>query len=178
MTSLQSILENVDTPELLCKCVKCILLLSRCYPHIFSTNFRVGLICSLYFSLLGRKVVIYWVANFFSLPFSPKFSLQDTVDILVGWHIDHTQKPSLTQQVSGEFGWRAADAHSGSQKLGVGGYTNLVLLRWQNENEFLVLQWQILFLIFNFFLPFCGIYGKMGHFIQTVFKHQLICAPP
>ncbi|XP_065588599.1 serine/threonine-protein kinase SMG1 isoform X4 [Cyrtonyx montezumae] len=65
MTSLQSILENVDTPELLCKCVKCILLLSRCYPHIFSTNFR------------------------------------DTVDILVGWHIDHTQKPSLTQQVSG-----------------------------------------------------------------------------
>ncbi|KAM9291374.1 serine/threonine-protein kinase SMG1 isoform 4-T4 [Morus bassanus] len=65
MTSLQSILENVDTPELLCKCVKCILLVSRCYPHIFSTNFR------------------------------------DTVDILVGWHIDHTQKPSLTQQVSG-----------------------------------------------------------------------------
>ncbi|XP_030068689.1 serine/threonine-protein kinase SMG1 isoform X2 [Microcaecilia unicolor] len=65
MTSLQSILENVDTPELLCKCVKCILLVSRCYPHIFSTNFR------------------------------------DTVDILVGWHIDHTQKVSLTQQVSG-----------------------------------------------------------------------------
>ncbi|KAM4698242.1 serine/threonine-protein kinase SMG1 [Rhinophrynus dorsalis] len=65
MTSLQSILENVDTPELLCQCVKCILLVSRCYPHIFSTNFR------------------------------------DTVDILVGWHIDHTQKPSLTQQVSG-----------------------------------------------------------------------------
>ncbi|XP_075035849.1 serine/threonine-protein kinase SMG1 [Mixophyes fleayi] len=65
MTSLQSILENVDTAELLCKCVKCILLVSRCYPHIFSTNFR------------------------------------DTVDILVGWHIDHTQKHSLTQQVSG-----------------------------------------------------------------------------
>eukprot|EP00062_Callorhinchus_milii_P009126 gi/632952733/ref/XP_007892012.1/ PREDICTED: serine/threonine-protein kinase SMG1 [Callorhinchus milii] len=65
MTSLQSILENVDTPELLCQCVKCILLVARCYPHIFSTNFR------------------------------------DTVDILVGWHIDHTQKHSLTQQVSG-----------------------------------------------------------------------------
>ncbi|XP_043946465.1 serine/threonine-protein kinase SMG1-like [Protopterus annectens] len=65
MTSMQSILENVDTPELLCQCVKCILLVARCYPHIFSTNFR------------------------------------DTVDILVGWHIDHTQKPSLTQQVSG-----------------------------------------------------------------------------
>ncbi|XP_064415220.1 serine/threonine-protein kinase SMG1 [Latimeria chalumnae] len=65
MSSLQSILENVDTAELLCQCVKCILLVARCYPHIFSTNFR------------------------------------DTVDILVGWHIDHTQKPSLTQQVSG-----------------------------------------------------------------------------
>lgn len=26
------------------------------------------------------------------------------MDILVGWHIDHTQKPSLTQQVSGKFG--------------------------------------------------------------------------
>lgn len=28
--------------------------------------------------------------------------LQDTVDILVGWHIDHTQKQALTQQVSGQ----------------------------------------------------------------------------
>ncbi|XP_047656550.1 serine/threonine-protein kinase SMG1 isoform X1 [Tachysurus fulvidraco] len=65
MSSLQSILENLDTPELLCQSVKCILLVARCYPHIFSTNFR------------------------------------DTVDILVGWHIDHTQKPSLTLQVSG-----------------------------------------------------------------------------
>ncbi|XP_069762351.1 serine/threonine-protein kinase SMG1 isoform X3 [Narcine bancroftii] len=65
MISLQTVLENVDTPELLCQCVKCILLVARCYPHIFSTNFR------------------------------------DTVDILVGWHIDHTQKQSLTQQVSG-----------------------------------------------------------------------------
>uniref|UniRef100_A0A672K1B2 Serine/threonine-protein kinase SMG1 n=1 Tax=Sinocyclocheilus grahami TaxID=75366 RepID=A0A672K1B2_SINGR len=65
MSSLQSILENLDTPELLCQSVKCILLLARCYPHVFSTNFR------------------------------------DTVDILVGWHIDHTQKQSLTQQVSG-----------------------------------------------------------------------------
>ncbi|XP_069036868.1 serine/threonine-protein kinase SMG1 isoform X1 [Lepisosteus oculatus] len=65
MSSLQSILENLDTPELLCQSVKCILLVARCYPHIFSTNFR------------------------------------DTVDILVGWHIDHTQKTSLTQQVSG-----------------------------------------------------------------------------
>lgn len=25
------------------------------------------------------------------------------MDILVGWHIDHTQKQSLTQQVSGEI---------------------------------------------------------------------------
>ncbi|XP_076852273.1 serine/threonine-protein kinase SMG1 [Brachyhypopomus gauderio] len=65
MSSLQSILENLDTPELLCQSVKCILLVAHCYPHIFSTNFR------------------------------------DTVDILVGWHIDHTQKQSLTLQVSG-----------------------------------------------------------------------------
>lgn len=28
---------------------------------------------------------------------------QDTVDILVGWHIDHTQKQALTQQVSGQL---------------------------------------------------------------------------
>ncbi|XP_032443983.1 serine/threonine-protein kinase SMG1 isoform X1 [Xiphophorus hellerii] len=65
MSNLQSILENVDTPELLCQSVKCILQVARCYPHVFSTNFR------------------------------------DTVDILVGWHIDHTQRQSLTQQVSG-----------------------------------------------------------------------------
>ncbi|XP_056143769.1 serine/threonine-protein kinase SMG1 [Lampris incognitus] len=65
MSSLQSILENLDTPELLCQSVKCILQVARCYPHVFSTNFR------------------------------------DTVDILVGWHIDHTQRQSLTLQVSG-----------------------------------------------------------------------------
>ncbi|XP_041633863.1 serine/threonine-protein kinase SMG1 isoform X3 [Cheilinus undulatus] len=65
MSNLQSILENVDTPELLCQSVKCIIQVARCYPHVFSTNFR------------------------------------DTVDILVGWHIDHTQKQSVTQQVSG-----------------------------------------------------------------------------
>ncbi|XP_074552097.1 serine/threonine-protein kinase SMG1 isoform X2 [Halichoeres trimaculatus] len=65
MSNLQSILENVDTPELLCQSVKCILQVARCYPHVFSTNFR------------------------------------DTVDILVGWHIDHTQKQAVTQQVSG-----------------------------------------------------------------------------
>ncbi|KAK0144339.1 Serine/threonine-protein kinase SMG1 [Merluccius polli] len=65
MSSLQSILENLDTPELLCQSVKCILQVARSYPHVFSTNFR------------------------------------DTVDILVGWHIDHTQKQSLTTQVSG-----------------------------------------------------------------------------
>uniref|UniRef100_UPI0037E707FB serine/threonine-protein kinase SMG1 n=1 Tax=Semicossyphus pulcher TaxID=241346 RepID=UPI0037E707FB len=65
MSNMQSILENVDTPELLCQSVKCILQVARCYPHVFSTNFR------------------------------------DTVDILVGWHIDHTQKQSVTQQVSG-----------------------------------------------------------------------------
>ncbi|XP_062840999.1 serine/threonine-protein kinase SMG1 isoform X2 [Trichomycterus rosablanca] len=65
MSSLQSILENLDTPELLCRSVKCILLVARCYPHVFSTNFR------------------------------------DTVDILVGWHIDHTQRQALTLQVSG-----------------------------------------------------------------------------
>ncbi|KAM7372511.1 hypothetical protein PAMP_009675 [Pampus punctatissimus] len=65
MSNLQSILENVDTPQLLCQSVCCILQVARCYPHVFSTNFR------------------------------------DTVDILVGWHIDHTQKQTLTQQVSG-----------------------------------------------------------------------------
>uniref|UniRef100_A0A8C5FT58 Serine/threonine-protein kinase SMG1 N-terminal domain-containing protein n=1 Tax=Gadus morhua TaxID=8049 RepID=A0A8C5FT58_GADMO len=62
MSSLQSILENLDTPE---QSVKCILQVARAYPHVFSTNFR------------------------------------DTVDILVGWHIDHTQKQLLTTNVSG-----------------------------------------------------------------------------
>ena len=41
MNNLQSILENVDTPDLLCQSVKCILQVARCYPHVFSTNFRV-----------------------------------------------------------------------------------------------------------------------------------------
>lgn len=50
MSSLQSILENLDTPELLCQSVKCILLVARCYPHIFSTNFRVRRTSSLKFN--------------------------------------------------------------------------------------------------------------------------------
>lgn len=42
------------------------------------------------------------------------------MDILVGWHIDHTQKPSLTQQVSGKFGQRVSDiVHSGLQMMWV-----------------------------------------------------------
>ncbi|KAK2533370.1 Smg1 [Columba guinea] len=58
MTSLQSILENVDTPELLCKCVKCILLVSRCYPHIFSTNFRrVLVVKTLYWCLRNWELL-------------------------------------------------------------------------------------------------------------------------
>ena len=44
MSNLQSILENVDTPELLCQSVKCILQVARCYPHVFSTNFRVSVL--------------------------------------------------------------------------------------------------------------------------------------
>uniref|UniRef100_A0A8C4X082 Uncharacterized protein n=1 Tax=Eptatretus burgeri TaxID=7764 RepID=A0A8C4X082_EPTBU len=65
MRNLQSLLENVDSPELLNQCVSCMLLLARSYPHVFSSSFR------------------------------------DVVDILVGWHIDHTQKMSLTKKVSG-----------------------------------------------------------------------------
>lgn len=44
MSNLQSILENVDTPELLCQSVKCILQVARCYPHVFSINFRVSVL--------------------------------------------------------------------------------------------------------------------------------------
>jgi len=95
MSSLQSILENLDTPELLCQSVKCILLVARCYPHIFSTNFRVRRTSSLNFS---PKLWKEWICKWTSV-----FVYQDTVDILVGWHIDHTQKQSLTQQVSGKI---------------------------------------------------------------------------
>lgn len=46
------------------------------------------------------------------------------MDILVGWHIDHTQKPSLTQQVSGKFGRRVTNAaRSGLQIMWVCLYT-------------------------------------------------------
>lgn len=124
MTSLQSILENVDTPELLCKCVKCILLVSRCYPHIFSTNFRVSFLCAVFSFYSGNVGALNWVMTLFTIAF------QDTVDILVGWHIDHTQKPSLTQQVSGKFGqrssWRVSQPALACRCLGFI-YTSFVL---------------------------------------------------
>ena len=42
------------------------------------------------------------------------------MDILVGWHIDHTQKPSLTQQVSGKFDQRVTNVvPSGLQMMRV-----------------------------------------------------------
>uniref|UniRef100_A0A3Q1G084 SMG1 nonsense mediated mRNA decay associated PI3K related kinase n=1 Tax=Acanthochromis polyacanthus TaxID=80966 RepID=A0A3Q1G084_9TELE len=60
MTNLQSILENVDTPELLCQSVNCILQVARCYPHVFSTNFRVSIsfvidVNGVYFCVLTRE---------------------------------------------------------------------------------------------------------------------------
>lgn len=102
MTNLQSILENVDTPELLCHSVKCILQVAHCYPHVFSINFRVSLLSidhlesSIFFSYILFYIV--YVGYVVCL-----LSSQDTVDILVGWHIDHTQKQSVTQQVSGHL---------------------------------------------------------------------------
>lgn len=99
MSNLQSILENVDTPELLCQSVKCILQVARSYPHVFSTNFRVSSSCK-----TSRWRWCPGVSVQAELLWRPlHLLLQDTVDILVGWHIDHTQKHTLTQQVSGQL---------------------------------------------------------------------------
>lgn len=99
MSNLQSILENVDTPELLCQSVKCILQVARSYPHVFSTNFRVSSSCK-----TSRWRWCPGVSVQAELLWRPlHLLLQDTVDILVGWHIDHTQKHTLTQQVSGQW---------------------------------------------------------------------------
>lgn len=109
MSNLQAILENVDTPELLCQNVKCILQVAHCYPHVFSINFRVSLLLVngfatpfqplllCYFTLLCIGCVDYFQLYVLKCVISP----QDTVDILVGWHIDHTQKQAVTQRVSG-----------------------------------------------------------------------------
>ncbi|KAG5339618.1 SMG1 kinase, partial [Acromyrmex charruanus] len=59
MSQLQSILENVDTADLLVATVDAILLIIDSYPETFTNHFR------------------------------------DTVDILVGWHIDSTQQKSV-----------------------------------------------------------------------------------
>ncbi|XP_077868684.1 serine/threonine-protein kinase SMG1-like [Saccoglossus kowalevskii] len=61
MTHLQTLLENVDTPDLLIATVDNICYVAEVYPSIFRQHFR------------------------------------DTVDILVGWHIDTSQKTSLTR---------------------------------------------------------------------------------
>lgn len=46
---------------------------------------------------------IYWLMTAAPFPSIFAVSPQDTVDILVGWHIDHTQKQTVTQQVSGHL---------------------------------------------------------------------------
>lgn len=60
MASLQEVLENADSPELLLVILDIITIVAGDYPHIFAEYFR------------------------------------DTVDILVGWHIDTTQSEQLT----------------------------------------------------------------------------------
>ncbi|XP_014477330.1 PREDICTED: serine/threonine-protein kinase SMG1 isoform X2 [Dinoponera quadriceps] len=64
MSQLQSILENVDRPDLLVATVDAILLIIDAYPTTFTNHFR------------------------------------DTVDILVGWHIDSTQQKSVVAYAS------------------------------------------------------------------------------
>lgn len=60
MTHLQSILENVDTPELLRQSVKCILQVAHCYPHVFSINFRVSLFYSpIYYLLCSLRYSVF-----------------------------------------------------------------------------------------------------------------------
>ena len=77
MSSLQSILENLDTPELLCQSVKCILQVARSYPHVFSTNFRVSRLAGFpCFSVWGSSEVIgdiaaqfvFWKYNVYEQP--------------------------------------------------------------------------------------------------------------
>lgn len=64
MSQLQSILENVDKPDLLVATVDTILLITESYPETFTDHFH------------------------------------DTVDILVGWHIDYTQQKSIVAYAS------------------------------------------------------------------------------
>ena len=64
MSHLQSMLENVDRPDLLMTTVDAILLIIEMYPETFSSHFR------------------------------------DTVDILVGWHIDSTQLKPIVAYAS------------------------------------------------------------------------------
>ncbi|XP_062590366.1 serine/threonine-protein kinase SMG1-like isoform X1 [Saccostrea cucullata] len=64
MANVQTLLENADTPDLLCSVVNVILHIAKNYPNVFTSHFR------------------------------------DTVDILVGWHIDSTQKDALIEFTS------------------------------------------------------------------------------
>jgi hypothetical protein len=43
INNVQSVLENADTPDLLVAVVDVILHLSKVYPHVFSSHFRVGI---------------------------------------------------------------------------------------------------------------------------------------
>lgn len=64
MSSVQNILENVDTSDLLRAALNVMMPIATEYPHAFAGHFR------------------------------------DTVDILVGWHIDTSQQNSLTSYTS------------------------------------------------------------------------------
>lgn len=64
MSSLQNILENVDTSDLLRAALNVMMPIATEYPHAFAGHFR------------------------------------DTVDILVGWHIDTSQQNTLTSYTS------------------------------------------------------------------------------
>lgn len=71
-------------------------------------------------------------------------SIQDTVDILVGWHIDHTQKPSLTQQVSGElFSTCQSFKYCGKGCWSHKDQLLILLWYWKKKNSFRDIFWWI-----------------------------------
>ncbi|KAJ8319497.1 hypothetical protein KUTeg_004588 [Tegillarca granosa] len=79
MANVQTLLENADTPELLMSDINVILHIAKVFPHVFNAHFR-------FLSCLYKDKppsVVFFV------------NVHDTVDILVGWHIDSTQKESL-----------------------------------------------------------------------------------
>lgn len=100
-------LEGTETPEVMVATVDVLRELNVNHSHILNNYFQVCYIFYFHDVICFCSILLFVVVESINIPvlyfiqyISYIFLLQDIVDILVGWHIDHHQSPEVMKYVS------------------------------------------------------------------------------